>query len=184
MKNLMELIRPRTKRLRHGSPPLPCPFWEGGTQGAKAIWARSAEWIAPREGWGEEHDSTQVSSLETIRQLLSTVIKHFRSGIFTYHKHLRIATIPQKCVTIIYINSRIYCRNPMNIRQQLPLEQQFELKVFENQVRQLSQEEAHDLLIHLREMMLYQTTSFREILKESWGIGKEADISFTLLGEG
>lgn len=51
----------------------------------------------------------------------------------------------------------------MNIRQQLPLEQQFELQVFESQVRQLSQEASHDLLIQLREAMLYQTTTFREI---------------------
>lgn len=72
----------------------------------------------------------------------------------------------------------------MNIRQRLPLEQQFELQVFENEVRQLSQEEAHDLLIQLREAMLYQTTTFREILKEAWGIGKEVDITLSLLTEG
>jgi len=72
----------------------------------------------------------------------------------------------------------------MNIRQQLPLEQQFELRVFEDQVRQLSQEEAHELLIQLRETMLHQTTTFREILKEAWGIGKEIDVSLRLLTEG
>lgn len=72
----------------------------------------------------------------------------------------------------------------MNIRQQLPLEQQFEIRVFESQVRQLSQEEAHDLLIQLREAMLHQTTTFREILKEAWGIGKDIDISLDLLSEG
>jgi len=72
----------------------------------------------------------------------------------------------------------------MNIRQQLPLEQQFELRVFEDQIRQLSQEEAHELLIQLRETMLHQTTTFREILKEAWGIGKEIDVSLRLLTEG
>jgi len=72
----------------------------------------------------------------------------------------------------------------MNIRQQLPLEQQFELQVFEGQVRQLSQEEAHELLIQLREAMLHQTTSFREILKEAWGIGKNVDITLSLLTDG
>ncbi|HEY9887415.1 MAG TPA: NblA/ycf18 family protein [Candidatus Obscuribacterales bacterium] len=60
----------------------------------------------------------------------------------------------------------------MNMRQELPLEQQFELQVFEAQVRQLSQEDAHDLLVQLREAMMYQATTFREILKETWGIEK------------
>ncbi|HEY9767446.1 MAG TPA: NblA/ycf18 family protein [Coleofasciculaceae cyanobacterium] len=72
----------------------------------------------------------------------------------------------------------------MNIRQQLPLEQQFELQVFEGQVRKLSHEDAHELLIQLRETMLYQTTTFREILKESWGIGKDVDITISLLTDG
>ena len=72
----------------------------------------------------------------------------------------------------------------MDIRQQLPLEQQFELQVFEGQVRQLSQEQAHELLIQLREAMLHQTTSFREILKESWGIGKNVDVTLDLLTDG
>lgn len=63
----------------------------------------------------------------------------------------------------------------MGFRQELPLEQQFELQVFEQQVRQLSQEDAHDLLVKLREAMLYQSTTFREILKESWGIEKGLD---------
>ncbi|MBW4618923.1 MAG: NblA/ycf18 family protein [Cyanosarcina radialis HA8281-LM2] len=72
----------------------------------------------------------------------------------------------------------------MNIRQQLPLEQQFELQVFEGQVRELSQQEAQELLIHLRETMLFQTTTFRELLKEAWGIGKDVDLPLGLLSEG
>ena len=52
----------------------------------------------------------------------------------------------------------------MDIRQELPLEQQFELQVFEQQVRSLSQEDAQDLLVRLKESMLYQSTTFREIL--------------------
>lgn len=72
----------------------------------------------------------------------------------------------------------------MNIRQQLPLEQQFELQVFEGQVRQLSQEDAQELLIQLREMMMHQTTTFREILKDAWGIGKDRDAMDRLLSGG
>lgn len=71
----------------------------------------------------------------------------------------------------------------MNIREQLPLEQQFELRVFEKQVAQLSQEDAQELLVALREQMLYQATTFREILKESWGIGQSADFGQDLLPE-
>ncbi|MBE9138972.1 NblA/ycf18 family protein [Nodosilinea sp. LEGE 07088] len=66
----------------------------------------------------------------------------------------------------------------MDIREQLTLEQQFELQVFETQVQTLSPADAKTLLVQLREAMLYQTTTFREILKEAWGIGK--DIDFTL----
>jgi hypothetical protein len=68
----------------------------------------------------------------------------------------------------------------MGFRQALPLEQQFELQVFEQQVRQLSQEDAHDLLVKLREAMLYQSSAFREILKETWGLDQGLD---TALGD-
>lgn len=72
----------------------------------------------------------------------------------------------------------------MNIRQKLPLEQQFELQVFESKVQNLSLEDAQALLVQLRETMLYQTTTFRTILKENWGIGKDVDITNELLSEG
>ena len=58
----------------------------------------------------------------------------------------------------------------MNVREQLSLEQQFELKAFEQQVEQLSHEDAQMLLVKLKELMLFQNASFREILKEAWGI--------------
>ena len=59
----------------------------------------------------------------------------------------------------------------MNVREQLSLEQQFELKAFEQQVKQLSHEDAQTLLVQLKELMLFQNASFSEILKEAWGIG-------------
>jgi hypothetical protein len=71
----------------------------------------------------------------------------------------------------------------MDIRQQLPLEQQFELQVFEAQIQDLSQADAKTLLVQLREAMLYQTTTFREILKETWGIGKDIDFTLEALTE-
>jgi hypothetical protein len=72
----------------------------------------------------------------------------------------------------------------MDIRKELPLEQQFELRVFEKQVQALSQEDAHALLVQLKEAMLYQTTSFRGILKETWGIGKGINVIGEALAEG
>lgn len=71
----------------------------------------------------------------------------------------------------------------MDIRDQLPLEQQFELQVFATQVQDLSQADAQALLVQLREAMLYQATTFREILKEAWGIGKGVDVALEALTE-
>ena len=71
----------------------------------------------------------------------------------------------------------------MNIRKELPLENQFELQVFESQVKLLSLEEAQNLLVQLRESMLYQRTTFREILKETWGICNDVDVTSNLLTE-
>lgn len=71
----------------------------------------------------------------------------------------------------------------MSIRQNLPLEQQFELQVFESEVQNISLEDARELLVRLRENMLYQTTTFRAILKESWGIGDNNDLVRELLSE-
>lgn len=61
----------------------------------------------------------------------------------------------------------------MDPRQNMSLEQQFELRRFEDQVRSLSREEAQEMLVHLREIMLVQANTFKEIIKESWGIGKD-----------
>ena len=72
----------------------------------------------------------------------------------------------------------------MDIRKELTLEQQFELRVFEKQVQALSQEDAHALLVQLKEAMLYQTTTFRDILKETWGIGKGINVIAEALAEG
>jgi hypothetical protein len=72
----------------------------------------------------------------------------------------------------------------MDIRQELPLEQQFELQVFEQQVQTLSQKDAHALLVRLKEAMLYQSTTFRAILKETWGIGEGIDVIGEALAEG
>ncbi len=61
----------------------------------------------------------------------------------------------------------------MDQHQNISLEQQFELRKFEDQVRNLSREEAQELLVRLRESMLIQANTFKDIIKESWGIGKD-----------
>ena len=71
----------------------------------------------------------------------------------------------------------------MDIRQKLPLEQQFELQLFESKVQNLSLEDARELLVELREAMMYQTTTFRAVLKEAWGIGPQVDVVDELLSE-
>ena len=60
----------------------------------------------------------------------------------------------------------------MDVRQKLPLEQQFELQVFESKIQDLSLKDARELLVALRENMLYQKVTFRSLLKKSWGIGE------------
>jgi hypothetical protein len=72
----------------------------------------------------------------------------------------------------------------MDPQQQLSLEQQFELKVFEEQVRQLSLQDAQVLLLHLRESMMHQKMAFSEMLKDAWGIGKGIDAASDLLADG
>ncbi|NEQ47382.1 MAG: NblA-related protein [Leptolyngbya sp. SIOISBB] len=66
----------------------------------------------------------------------------------------------------------------MDLRKELSLEQQFELQVFEQQVQQLSQADAHTLLVKMRESMLYQSATFREILKDSWRVDQGFDTGF------
>ncbi|NJL45738.1 MAG: NblA-related protein [Leptolyngbyaceae cyanobacterium SM2_3_12] len=61
----------------------------------------------------------------------------------------------------------------MDSQTQLSLEQQFELRLFEAQVKSLSLEEAQELLIDLRESMVIQANTFKDIIKESWGIGED-----------
>mgnify|MGYP006268411533 CR=1 FL=1 len=72
----------------------------------------------------------------------------------------------------------------MDFRNELPLEKQFELQVFEHQIQSLSKEAALDLLVQMKEAMLYQHVSFQEILKEAWGLDQGADVIREALSEG
>lgn len=61
----------------------------------------------------------------------------------------------------------------MNQQQHLSLEQEFELRVFVEQVQQFSQEEARDYLVGLYRNTMVRENLYRDILKEAWGIGKD-----------
>ena len=59
----------------------------------------------------------------------------------------------------------------MNQSSQLSLEQEFKLRKFSDQVRNLSREQAQDLLIELNRQMIIQENLYQQLLKPYWGIG-------------
>ncbi|MEM8603935.1 MAG: NblA/ycf18 family protein [Cyanobacteria bacterium P01_H01_bin.121] len=63
----------------------------------------------------------------------------------------------------------------MDNQTELSLEQKFELRVFAERVQSLSQEEAQQFLVQLREAMLVQANLYREIIKDTWGIDQGVD---------
>ena len=58
----------------------------------------------------------------------------------------------------------------MNQSSQLSLEQEFNLRKFSDQVRNLSREQAQDLLIELNKQMMIQQNLYQQLLKPYWGI--------------
>ncbi len=60
-----------------------------------------------------------------------------------------------------------------NQKQQMSLEQEFQLQSFARKVETISEEEAKELLVDLYKSSIVRENLFREIIKESWGIGKD-----------
>ncbi len=52
----------------------------------------------------------------------------------------------------------------------LSLEQQFNIKSFENEVKSLNHEQALEFLVKLYEQMLRKENMYRDFLKYQWGI--------------
>ncbi len=52
----------------------------------------------------------------------------------------------------------------------LSLEQQFNIRSFEHQVRDMSREQAQEFLVNLYRQMLLQENSYRTLLKQQWGM--------------
>lgn len=53
---------------------------------------------------------------------------------------------------------------------ELSLEQQFSIRSFETQVKQMSREQAQEFLVQLYEQMLMRETMYRHFLKHQWGL--------------
>jgi hypothetical protein len=52
----------------------------------------------------------------------------------------------------------------------LSLEQQFNIRSFEHQVRGMSHEQAQEFLVNLYRQMVLQENSYKNLLKHQWGI--------------
>lgn len=65
----------------------------------------------------------------------------------------------------------------MNQDHKLSLEQEFNLKMFADQVQHMSREQAQEFLVKLYRNMVVRDNLYRDILKEAWGIGKGNDWS-------
>jgi len=58
----------------------------------------------------------------------------------------------------------------MSEHMPLSLEQQFNIKSFENEVKGLDREQALEFLVKLYEQMLRKENMYRDFLKYQWGI--------------
>ncbi|MBD2627113.1 NblA/ycf18 family protein [Trichormus variabilis] len=56
----------------------------------------------------------------------------------------------------------------MNQPLKLSLEQEFSLRIFADQVQQMSREQAVEFLLNLYEQMMIQETTYLELLKHEW----------------
>ena len=52
----------------------------------------------------------------------------------------------------------------------LSLEQQFDIRSFETQVRSMSHEQAQDFLVKLYEQMLLRDNMYKDFIRHQWGI--------------
>jgi hypothetical protein len=56
----------------------------------------------------------------------------------------------------------------------LSLEQQFNIRSFEHQVRDMSREQAQEFLVNMYRQMILQENSYRTLLKQQWGMDEPA----------
>lgn len=53
---------------------------------------------------------------------------------------------------------------------ELSLEQQFNIRSFETQVQNMSQEQAKDFLVKLYQQMVMREATYKQLLKHHWGL--------------
>ncbi|MFM2062976.1 MAG: hypothetical protein RLZZ507_2646 [Cyanobacteriota bacterium] len=58
----------------------------------------------------------------------------------------------------------------MNQPIELSLEQQFNIRSFATQVREMSHEQAQEFLVKLYEQMVVREATYKELLKHQWGL--------------
>lgn len=61
--------------------------------------------------------------------------------------------------------------------QQLTMEQQFRLRVFSEQVQQMSAEQAKEYLLRMQKAMMIRENGYLEILRKTWNIGSGSEKS-------
>ena len=62
----------------------------------------------------------------------------------------------------------------MSKSDQLSIEQQFNIRSFETQVKQMSHEQAQDFLVKLYEQMIIRENMYKEFIKHEWGLEPNA----------
>ena len=58
----------------------------------------------------------------------------------------------------------------MSEPMELSLEQKFSVRSFENQVQQMSREQAQDFLIKLYDQMMVKENMYKSFIKHQWGL--------------
>ena len=58
----------------------------------------------------------------------------------------------------------------MEDRIELSLEQQFNIRSFETQVKKMSREQAQEFLVKLYEQMMMRENFYKEFIKHQWGL--------------
>ncbi len=53
---------------------------------------------------------------------------------------------------------------------ELSLEQQFSVRSFQSQIQEMSREQAQDFLVKLYSQMLWQESTYKNLLKHQWGL--------------
>lgn len=64
----------------------------------------------------------------------------------------------------------------MNNSVELSLEQEFNLRSFEDQVQYMSREQAQDFLVNLYRQMMVKETMYKQFIKHEWGIDSGSSV--------